>query len=124
MSAASETKNHAAIETGGAVRGSTTILELLEMYPDGRALELMNQLCWPCAHCSARAREPLSLAAKRHGNPVRATIRCFRSLQSGGPSPEAIENAQPIAKQSKDPLSAWLKSAKRFAEIRSTKKPK
>lgn len=80
------------------------------MFPDGRAAGLMGHLGWPCAHCSARASEPLSLAAKRHGNPVRATIECFRALQRGGPSQAAVQAALKICKESADPVDAWRQS--------------
>ena len=97
------------------VRGSTTIRELMEMFPDGRALDLMVRLGWPCGHCSARSTEPLSLAAKRHGNPVRAVIACFRSLASGGPSATKLAAARARPRRSPDPARAWLRSAARYA---------
>ena len=97
-----------------AIRGSTTIGELLKRYPDGRALDLMSRLGWPCGHCSARATEPLALAAKRHGNPVRAVIECFRMLEGGGPSETALDAAHARARRSPDPTHAWLRSAARY----------
>ncbi len=33
-------------DVGHEIRGSTTILELLRMYPDGRAATLMSRLHW------------------------------------------------------------------------------
>ena len=98
------------------IRGSTTIRELMERFPDGRALELMARLGWPCGHCSAQSGEPLSLAAKRHGNPVRAVIECFRSLAGGGPSATALDAARPRPRQSPDPVRAWLRSADRYGD--------
>ena len=97
-----------------AIRGSTTIGELLKRYPDGRALGLMSRLGWPCGHCSARSTEPLSLAAKRHGNPVRAVIECFRMLESGGPTEAALDAAGARPRRSPDATRAWLRSAARY----------
>ena len=97
-----------------AVRGSTTIGELMRRHPDGRALDLMSRLGWPCGHCSARSTEPLSLAAKRHGNPVRAVIECFRMLEGGGPSAAALDAARARPRRSPDPARAWLRSAARY----------
>ena len=94
-----------------AIRGSTTIGELMKRYPDGRALAVMSRLGWPCGHCSARSTEPLSLAAKRHGNPVRAVIECFRMLDGGGPSEMALDAARRRPRRSPDPARAWLRSA-------------
>jgi hypothetical protein len=71
-----------------------TIVELLKRYPDGRAARLMSQLSWPCAHCGGAFKEPLTLAAKRHGRDPRAVLTAFRALDEGGPSEEQIEAAQ------------------------------
>ena len=98
-----------------AIRGSTTIGALMKRYPDGRALDLMSRLGWPCGHCSARSTEPLSLAAKRHGNPVRAVIECFRALEGGGPSETALDAARARPRRSPDPTRAWLRSAARYS---------
>ena len=96
------------------IRGSTTIRELVERFPDGRALDLMARLGWPCGHCSARSTEALSLAAKRHGNPVRAVIECFRALGEDGPEAAALEAARAQPRRSPDPERAWLRSAERY----------
>ena len=96
------------------IRGSTTVRELMKRHPDGRALDLMSRLGWPCGHCSARSTEPLSLAAKRHGNPVRAVIECFRMLEDGGPSEAALDAARARPRRSPDPTRAWLRSAARY----------
>lgn len=96
---------------GAAIRGSTTIAELMKRFPDDRALDLMSRLGWPCGHCSARATEPLSLAAKRHGNPVQAVIECFRALEDGGPGETVLEAARARPRRSPDPVRAWLRSA-------------
>ena len=45
------------------VKGSTTIVELLRMFPDGEAGRLMSTLALPCAHCGGAFHEPLTLAA-------------------------------------------------------------
>ena len=105
--------------TGARISGSTTILELLQMFPDGSAARVMGRLAWPCAHCGGRISEPLSLAAKRHGNPVKASINCFRALEAGGPSDEEIAAAQVRPRAARDPLDAWRNSATRAAGSQS-----
>ena len=77
----------------GEIRGSTTILELLRRYPDGRAAQLMSRIQFPCAHCGGAVREPLTLAAKRHRRDPRAVLEAFRALDDGGPSVEQIAHA-------------------------------
>ena len=74
----------------GEIRGSTTILEILRMYPDGRAAKLMSQLYWPCAHCGGAVREPLTLAAQRHARDPRAVLVAFRALEHGWPTDEEV----------------------------------
>ena len=102
---------------GAVIRGSTTIEALMERFPDGRALDLMSRLGWPCGHCSARATEPLALAAKRHGNPVRAVIACFRALAAGEPFADMLEAARPRPRRSPDPIRAWRRSAERYGGV-------
>lgn len=75
------------------VKGSTTIVELLRMYPDGEAGRLMSTLALPCAHCGGAFHEPLTLAAKRHRRDPRAVLEAFRALGHGGPTPAQIEAA-------------------------------
>ena len=75
------------------IRGSTTILELLRMFPDGRAAKLMSDIQFPCAHCGGAVREPLTLAAKRHRRDARAVLDAFRALGDGGPSDEQVARA-------------------------------
>ncbi len=75
------------------VKGSTTIVELLRMYPDGEAARLMSTLTLPCAHCGGAFHEPLTLAAKRHRRDPRALLAAFRALETGGPSPDQIDAA-------------------------------
>jgi hypothetical protein len=77
----------------GEIRGSTTIVELLRMFPDGKAGRLMATLSLPCAHCGGAFHEPLTLAAKRHRRDPRALIEAFRALAGGGPSDEQIAAA-------------------------------
>lgn len=72
------------------IRGSTTILELLRMFPDGRAARLMSAIQFPCAHCGGAVREPLTLAAKRHRRDPRSVLEAFRALESGDPSRELV----------------------------------
>jgi hypothetical protein len=71
-----------------------TIVELLKRYPDGRAARLMSQLSWPCAHCGGAFKEPLTLAATRHGRDPRAVLTAFRALDEGGPTEEQVEAAR------------------------------
>jgi hypothetical protein len=75
------------------IRGSTTIVELLRMFPDGEAGRLMATLSLPCAHCGGAFHEPLTLAAKRHRRDPRALIEAFRALADSGPSDEQIAAA-------------------------------
>ena len=77
----------------GEIRGSTTIVELLRMFPGGEAGRLMATLSLPCAHCGGAFHEPLTMAAKRHRRDPRAVIEAFRALRSGGPSEEQLEAA-------------------------------
>jgi hypothetical protein len=75
------------------VKGSTTIVELLRMYPNGEAARLMSALTLPCAHCGGAFHEPLTMAAKRHRRDPRAVLEAFRALDAGGPSPDQIDAA-------------------------------
>jgi hypothetical protein len=75
------------------VKGSTTIVELLRMYPDGEAARLMSTLALPCAHCGGAFHEPLTLAAKRHRRDPRAVLEAFRALDHSGPTTEQVEAA-------------------------------
>ena len=77
----------------GRIRGSTTILEILRMYPDGRAAKLMSSIYWPCAHCGGAVREPLTMAALRHGRDPRAVLDAFRALEEGGPDEAQVARA-------------------------------
>jgi hypothetical protein len=75
------------------VKGSTTIVELLRMYPDGEAGRLMSLLALPCAHCGGAFHEPLTMAAKRHRRDPRSVLEAFRALADEGPSDEQIDAA-------------------------------
>jgi hypothetical protein len=77
----------------GEIRGSTTIVELLRMFPGGEAGRLMATLSLPCAHCGGAFHEPLTLAAKRHRRDPRALVEAFRALATGGPTHEQIAAA-------------------------------
>lgn len=80
--------------TRGAIRGSTTIVEILHLYRGGEAAQLMSRLAWPCAHCGGAFHEPLTLAAKRHKNDPRAVLEAFRALErADGPSEDQIRLA-------------------------------
>jgi hypothetical protein len=76
------------------IRGSTTVLELLRMFPDGRAAKLLSELQFPCAHCGGAVREPLTLAAKRHKRDPRAVLEAFRALSEGFPSERLVDRAR------------------------------
>ena len=84
----------AADDVGREIRGSTTILELLRMFPDGRAAKLMGDIQFPCAHCGGAVREPLTLAATRHARSPRAVIEAFRALDGEGPTEEQLAAAR------------------------------
>ena len=75
------------------IRGSTTIVELLRMFPGGEAAQLMSTLSLPCAHCGGAFHEPLTRAAKRHRRDPRAMLDAFRALEAGGPTPAQVEAA-------------------------------
>ncbi|MDP7344425.1 MAG: hypothetical protein QF767_13920 [Alphaproteobacteria bacterium] len=94
-------------DRAGPVRGSTTIEELMARFPDGKASALMARLSWPCAHCSGRMDEPLSLAAKRHGNPTGAAVEAFRALDNGGPSERQIMAATNKSASRPSVEAAW-----------------
>jgi hypothetical protein len=76
------------------IRGSTTIVELLRMFPGGEAARLMSKLALPCAHCGGAFHEPLTLAAKRHRRDPRAVLEAFRALEREGPSETQIDAAR------------------------------
>ncbi len=76
------------------IKGSTTIVELLRMFPDGEAGRLMAELALPCAHCGGAFHEPLTLAAKRHGRDPRALLEAFRALENGAPTAKQLEAAR------------------------------
>ena len=80
-------------DVGREIRGSTTILELLRMFPDGEAARLMARLQLPCAHCGGAFHEPLTMAAKRHRRDPRAVIAAFRALDAGAPDDELVAAA-------------------------------
>ncbi|HST24406.1 MAG TPA: hypothetical protein VLJ76_00290 [Gaiellaceae bacterium] len=75
------------------IKGSTTIVELLRMFPGGEAGALIARLSLPCAHCGGAFHEPLTLAAKRHRRDPRAVIEAFRALADGGPSDDQVAAA-------------------------------
>jgi len=81
-------------EVGRDIRGSTTILQLLRMFPDGRAAKLMSDIQFPCAHCGGAVREPLTLAARRHRRDARAVLDAFRALEEGYPAQALVEAAR------------------------------
>jgi hypothetical protein len=77
----------------GEIRGSTTIVQLLRMFPNGEAARLMSELHWACAHCGGAFHEPLTMAAKRHANDPRAVLDAFRALAEDGPTADQVEQA-------------------------------
>ena len=80
--------------TPDEIRGSTTIVELLRLFPAGEAAQLMSRLAWPCAHCGGAFREPLTLAAKRHANDPRTVLTAFRALAEGDLRDELVDEAR------------------------------
>jgi hypothetical protein len=82
------------VPTPEDIRGSTTIVELLRLFPGGEAARLMSRLAWPCAHCGGAFHEPLTLAAKRQGNDPRAVLTAFRALATDDLSDEQIDAAR------------------------------
>jgi hypothetical protein len=76
------------------IKGSTTIVELMRMFPGGDAGRLLAQLQMPCAHCGGAFHEPLTMAAKRHRREPRAVLEAFRALEHGGPDEAQIESAR------------------------------
>ena len=74
--------------------GSTTIVELLRMFPGGEAGALLAKLALPCAHCGGAFHEPLTLAAKRHKRDPRAVLEACRALAAGGPTAEQVDAAR------------------------------
>jgi hypothetical protein len=81
------------VPTSDEIRGSTTIVELLRLFPGGEAARLMSRLAWPCAHCGGAFHEPLTLAAKRHANDPRAVLTAFRSLGEGSLTEAEVHDA-------------------------------
>ena len=79
--------------TSEEISGSTTIVELLRLFPGGEAAKLMSRLSWPCAHCGGAFHEPLTLAAKRHANSPRAVLTAFRALADGSLSDSLVRDA-------------------------------
>jgi hypothetical protein len=75
------------------IKGSTTIVELLRMFPGGEAASLMAELALPCAHCGGAFHEPLTMAAKRHKRDPRAVLEAFRTLDNGGPTRDQVAAA-------------------------------
>ena len=75
------------------IKGSTTIVELLRMFPGGEAARLLSTLSLPCAHCGGAFHEPLTMAAKRHRRDPRAVLEAFRALDRGGPTDAQVDAA-------------------------------
>ena len=76
------------------IKGRTTVVEVLRMFPSGEAAGLMSRLSWPCAHCSGAFHEPLAVAAKRHRNSPMLVLEAFRALCTpDGPSEDLIRRA-------------------------------
>jgi hypothetical protein len=87
----------AAVGGGGPtprVRGSTTIVEFLRRHPGGAGLRLLSAVGVPCALCGAASREPITLAARRHGRDPGAFLRAFQALDQGWPDSALIDAAR------------------------------
>jgi hypothetical protein len=82
------------VPTPEQIKGSTTVVEVLRLFPGGEAGKLMSRLAWPCAHCGGAFHEPLTLAAKRHANDPRAVLTAFRALADGSLSDELVDEAR------------------------------
>jgi hypothetical protein len=82
------------VPTPEDIRGSTTVVELLKLFPGGEAARLMSRLAWPCAHCGGAFHEPLTLAAKRHAMDPRAVLTAFRALADGTLTEAQVEAAR------------------------------
>ena len=80
--------------TPDQIKGSTTIVELLKLFPGGEAAGLMSRMPWACAHCGGAFHEPLTMAAKRHANDPRAVLTAFRALAAGELTEEQVEAAR------------------------------
>jgi hypothetical protein len=76
------------------VRGSTTIREFLGRHPDGAGVRLLSAVGVPCALCGAATREPITLAARRHGRDPGAFLRVFQALDDGWPDTALIAAAR------------------------------
>jgi hypothetical protein len=76
------------------VKGSTTIVEFLKRHPDGSGQRLLSAVAVPCAFCGAALREPITLAARRHGRDPGAFLRLFQALDDGWPDDALIEAAR------------------------------
>jgi hypothetical protein len=84
----------AAAPVSREIKGSTTIVELLRMFPGGEAGRLLSEVSMACAHCGGAFHEPLTLAAKRHARDPRAVLEAFRALEHGWPSDEQLDAAR------------------------------
>jgi hypothetical protein len=82
------------VPTPEQIKGSTTVVEVLRLFPSGEAGKLMSRLAWPCAHCGGAFHEPLTLAAKRHANDPRAVLTAFRALAAGVLTDELVDEAR------------------------------
>jgi hypothetical protein len=87
------------VPTPEDIRGSTTIVELLKLFPAGEAAQLMSRLAWPCAHCGGAFHEPLTLAAKRHANDPRSVLTAFRALAAGDLRDDLVDAARQKVKR-------------------------
>ena len=56
------------------IRGSTTVVELLKLFPDGEAARLMSRLAWPCPHCGGAFHEPLTMVTLQENLEMAADI--------------------------------------------------
>jgi hypothetical protein len=82
------------VPTPDEIKGSTTIVEVLRLFPGGEAAKLMSRLAWPCAHCGGAFHEPLTLAAKRHANDPRAVLTAFRALAADSLTDDLVDVAR------------------------------
>jgi hypothetical protein len=76
------------------VRGSTTIAELMSRHPDGSMVRLLSSVGMACAYCGGALREPVTLAARRHGRDPGAFLRACQALDEGWPAEELLAAAR------------------------------
>jgi hypothetical protein len=96
----------AADDVGREIRGSTTILELLRMFPDGRAAKLMGEIQFPCAHCGGAVREPLTLVIR-----ARSSRRFARSKRPDRTPSSSIARGSGVRERASNTMTTLAASS-------------